>query len=168
MWKLCESINGNQACKLAKALRDTAALKKLEMVDHPIGTEEAMAIIKLIRSNKSLEILNMIGCSIDSEVACHLAQSLRDNTTLRNLDLSCKPIQRAGAISLAGILHTNTSVQTLKLSHCAPLGEEDTYKLLEAMTVNSTVQHLILPKECEDYAHKFPKLSEVWSRVSFL
>ena len=65
------------------------------------------------------------------------------------------------------MLHTNTSLQTLKLSPATPLGEEGTYKLLEAMTVNSTVQHLILPKECEEYAHRFPKLSEVWSRVSY-
>jgi len=130
----------------------------LEIVNHPIGTVEAIAIVKLIHSSKSLEKLSVIDCNIDSEGACHLAQ----NTTLRDLNLSHNPFGREGAISLAGILHTNISLQILALSDCTPPGEKGTHKLLNAMTINSTVQHLILPKECEE---KFPKLSEVQSRV---
>ena len=106
----------------------------------------------------------MNNCNIDSEWACHLAQALCENTTLRDLNLSHNPFGREGAISLAGILHTNTSLQILVLSDCAPLGEKGTHKLLNAITINSTVQHLILPKECEE---KFLKLSEVQSGVFF-
>ena len=96
------------------------------------------------------------------------SQALCENNTLRNLNMSHNPFGREGAISLAGMLHTNTSLQILALSDCAPLGGKGTHELLNAMTINIHCTHLILPKEYEEYAHKFPKLSEVWSRVSFL
>ena len=60
----------------------------MEIVNHPIGTVEAIAIVKLIHSSKSLEKLNVINCNIDSEGACHLTQALCENTTLRDLNQS--------------------------------------------------------------------------------
>ena len=78
------------------------------------------------------------------------------------------PIGQEGADALAVMLRTNKSLLILDLYHWdALLSEEDICKLLEALTVNSTLQQLILPGECEEYAKSFPRSSEVASRVVF-
>ena len=143
----------------------TSTLKRLEIVNHPIGTVEAIAILKLIHSNKSLEEVNMSRCSIDSEGACHLAQALCENTNWETEPVPQFIWPRRNYFFSWNNPYQHITTDTGTIWLCAPLGEKGIHKLLEAMTINSTVQHLILPKECEEYAQKFPKLSEVQSRV---
>jgi len=171
-----EVVDGDLACQLAETLHDTTTLKTLELVNHPIGTKGAMGIAKLLKNSKSLEEVNVSHCGIDGEGTCHLAQALCENTTLKELDLSFNPIGPDGALALGEMLCTNTSLQTLSLydnygeefvnnDPDTQLGKEDVYKFLEAMTVNSTLQGLILPWECYEDAKTFPRFREVRERV---
>jgi len=63
----CESIDGDLAHQLGETLHDSTTLKRLEIVNHPIGTVEAIAIVKPIHGSKSLEKLSVIDCNIGSE-----------------------------------------------------------------------------------------------------
>ena len=135
-------IDSEGACHLAQALCGNTKLRVLDLSRNHIGTKGAMAIATLLLNNRSLEVVNMSICSIDSEGACHLAQALRENTTLRELDLSRNPIGEGRS------------------------AKEGIHKLLEAMTINSTLQRLIFPRNSKPYAESFPKFNEVSSRVS--
>jgi len=137
--KACK-IDSEGACHLAQALCENTTVRKLALCHNPIGENDATALAKLIHSSKSLEEVHMRFCSINSEGACHLAQALCENTSLRILKLSWNPIGQEGS-------------------------EGDIHKLLEAMTVNSTLRYLILPMKCTKYAESFPRFDEVRSRV---
>ena len=137
------NIDSEGTCHLAKALCENITLSRLDLSHNPIGTKGAVALANTIRNTKSLEKVHMNSCDIDSEGACHLAQALCENTTLRKLDLDNNPIEEGRS------------------------AKEGIHKLLEAMTINTTLQQLILPRNSTPYAKKFPKFSEVSSRVSF-
>jgi len=68
---------------------------------------------------------------------------LCENTTLRKLDLSWNLIGEEGS------------------------AKEGIHKLLEAMTVNSTLHRLKLPEKYREYARKFPRFSQLSNRVLF-
>ena len=161
----CGSID--ETCQIAEALHDTASLRQLNFSGNPIGTKGALTLAKVIHDNKSLEDIRVCTCKIDSDGACHLTQAMHGNTTVRKLDLSNNPIGHKGAFGLAEMLHTNTSLHRVDLYNCELLGDEGTHKLIEAMTVNSTLHTLRLPREYEDYAKLVPGFSEVTTRVTF-
>jgi len=185
------NIDSEGAYHLAQALCETTTVRRLDMSFNPIGTKGALSMAKVIRNNKSLKELYMSNCNVYSEGACYLAQALCENTTLTNLDLSINPIGTKEATALAELKHNNKEVDiskcstdsggtchlaqalcestTLDLSH-SHIGQkrsvkESILKLLEAMTVNSTLQKLVLPWECKEYANGYPKYTEVSSRV---
>ena len=143
MWNLIEDIDGDLACRLAKALHGTANLKTLELINHPIGTEGAMAIVPLICNNKSLEAVKMSYCNIGDEGACHLAQALIENTTLRRLDFSGNSIGTKGAMALATLICNNKSLEEVRMSKNKIDGEGACY-LSQALRENTTVRKLDL------------------------
>ena len=160
VWMECD-IDGEGVCHLARALCESTTLRELDLQScyNNIGTKGAMALAQLIH-NKSLEQVIVRSCKPGNEWV-HIS-----NYETSTLSTTWNTIGQEGAVALATMLHTNTSLQRLDLDD-TPIGEEGIHKLLEAMTVNSTLQELTLPQECKGYAESLPEFSRVSSRVSF-
>ena len=165
VWMDCD-IDSEGVCHLAQALCENTTLRELDLQSqfyfyyhNSNGTKGAMALAQLIH-NKSLEQVIVRSCEPGSEWG-HISS---DQTSI--LSVPWNTIGQGGVVALAAMLHTNTSLQSLDLND-APIGEEGIRKVLEAMTVNSTLQELTLPQECKVYAESLPEFSRVSSRVSF-
>ena len=177
------NIDSEGACHLVQALCENTAVKKLDLSDNPFGKRGVMALAKLIRTNKSLEDVKVIDSRIyirdmfGSGEACENTavkkldhtQLIHSNKSMHKVDISSCFIDNEGACHLAQALCENTTLQKMDLSGI-PIGqersvEEGIQKLLEAMTVNSTLRELRLSKGCEEYTKSFPRYSEVRCRV---
>ena len=177
------NIDSEGACHLVQALCENTAVKKLDLSDNPFGKRGVMALAKLIHTNKSLEDVKVIDSRIDirymfgSGEACEDTavkklddtQLIHSNKSMHKVDISSCFIDNEVACHLAQALCVNTTLQKMDLSGI-PIGqersvEEGIHKLLEAMTVNSTLRVLRLSKGCEEYTKSFPRFSEVRCRV---
>ena len=96
-----------------------------------------------------------------------IATALHHISTLWRLDLSNNSISNAGSTALAQALHHNSTLWWLNLSGNDVMSAEGTHQLVQALTVNTTVRKLVLPRRCEEYATQCPEYREVRHRIRF-
>ena len=97
-----------------------------------------------------------------------IATALHHNSTLRVLYLSNNSITDIGSATLAQALHHNSTLEWLDLSGNDVMSAEGTRQLVQALTVNTAVMDLLLPRRCEEYATQCPQYSQVEDRIMFL
>ena len=152
------NIYSDGACQLASALCTNDTLQALILKDNPIGVKGATAFAEMLGRNYTLVDLVLEKCNIDSDGACQLASALGTNNTLQWLNLYANPIGVKGATAFAEILPKNKSLKKLDLVDYF-MGKEDTQKLIDSLTYNTTVEQLWLPDSST--------ISNVDSRVQF-
>ena len=106
--------------------------------------------------------------NISDAGATDLAQALHHNSTLKVLDLSKNNISDVGATDLAQALHHNSTLERLDLEGNESIGEEGTRQLVQALTVKTSINRLLLPKRCEEYASQCMEYNAVKTRITFI
>ena len=114
------------------------------------------------------EMLDLSNNNISDAGATALAQALHHNSTLKELYLYNNNISDAGATNLAQALHHNSTLKKLNLIGNDGIGEEGTRQLVQALTVNTSINTLYLPKRCEEYASQCMEYNAVKTRIVFL
>ena len=134
----------------------------------------------LLHHNSTLRKLELSNNSISDAGAEALAQGLHHNSTLTELVLSNNSISDAGAVALAKALHHNSTLTELYLRGNDGIGEDGTRQLVQALTVNTSIEEyasikyrlisrggLHLPERCEEYAKQCPQYHTVRKRIEF-
>ena len=129
--------------------------------------ERARVFAIALHHNENKERL-LLCSKISDAGATALAQALHHNSTLERLDLSLNNISDAGATALAQALHHNSTLKKLNLIGNDGIGEEGTRQLVQALTVNTSINTLYLPKRCEEYASQCMEYNAVKTRIVFL
>ena len=132
-----------------------------------ISDRGAQAIATALHHNSTLEVLDLSNSRISDAGSTALAQALHHNSTLEWLNLCNNSISNAGSMTLAQALHHNSTLEWLDLSGNDAMSAEGTRQLVQALTVNTTVYQLVLPRRCEEYATQCPQYSEVKDRIVF-
>ena len=143
---------------LAQALHHNSTLEKLDLSNNSISDAGAVALAQALHHNSTLKELYLSNNSISDAGAVALAQALHHNSNLKELYLSNNSISDAGAVALAQALHHNSTLKKLDLYGNDGIGEESTYKLVQALTVNTSITRgcgLIFPERCEEYVIQF-------------
>ena len=160
---------------LAQALHHNSTLKKLYLSNNTISDTGAIALAQALHHNSTLQILFLSHSRIGHDGAVALAQALHHNSTLQILSLSHSNISDDGAVALAQALHHNSTLERLELSHNDAINKEGTYQLVQALTVNTSIntrdsRHasgLRLPGRCEEYATQCTQYNTVKDRIEF-
>ena len=164
--------------ELAQAIHHSSSLQERELKDLTCtvdGDDEASYCAQLLHHYP-----HMVGWSdwdesggiqwshISDRGAEAIATALHHNSTLKVLDLSNNSISNTGSMALAQALHHNSALEVLDLSQNDVMSAEGTRQLVQALTVNTTVIHLFLPRRCKEYATQCPQYSQVKHRIRFL
>ena len=155
------------ATALAQALHHNSTLNELNLSSNNISDVGATDLAQALHHNSTLEKLYLSSNNISDVGATDLAQALHHNSTLNELHLSNNNISDVGATDLAQALQHNSTLKMLHLDGNNGIGEEGTPKLVQALTVNTSVNRLWLPKRCEEYALQYIKYNAVKTRISF-
>ena len=167
------NISDVGAVALAQALRHNSTLKYVHLSNNSISDAGAVALAQALHHNSTLEYVHLSNNSISDAGAVALAQALHHNSTLRWLDLSNNSISDAGAVALAQALHHNSTLLGLDLSGNDAIGEEGTHQLVQALTVNTSINihlrlgGLSLPKRCEKYATHCTEYDTVKNSINY-
>ena len=138
--------------------------------NNSISDAGAVALAQALYHNSTLERLNLSNNSISDAGAVALAQVLHHSSTLRQLYLTNNSVSDGGAVALAQALHHNSTLKVLDLSGNNGIGEEGTCKLVQALSVNTSIAilgGLRLPKSCEKYATQCTQYDTVKERMQF-
>ena len=133
-------------------LHHNLPLKNLYLSNNNISDDGATALARALHHNSTLNTLDLSNNNISDVGATALAQALHHNSTLKKLSLSNNNISDVGATALAQALHHNSTLEKLTLYSNDGIGEEGTRQLVQALTVNTSINSLWLPKRCEEYA----------------
>ena len=123
---LCLYLNYNVitevgASYIAEVLRTTSALRKLGLLDNPIGSKGLQSIAEALTTNTSLIELNLFQCSltITEENGPTLTRMLQRNKTLRKLYFTDNwNLSDHQASFIINGLKENTTLKTLDLTGC--------------------------------------------------
>ena len=169
------SISNAGATVLAQALEHNSTLGVLDLSNNSISDTGVTALAQAIHHNSTLRMLHLSKNNISDAGATALAQAIHHNSALRMLDVSNNSISDAGVTDLAKALRDNSSLLGLYVSGNDGILEEGTCQLVQALSVNTSIQKvlslydgLVLPKRCEKFATQCPDYSEVKSRVKFV
>ena len=156
---------------LAQALQHNSALEELNLSNNNISDAGVVALAQALHHNSTLKWLNLINNNISDAGSVALAQALHRNMALVELNLSNNNISDAGSVALAQALHHNATLMVLDLSGNDAIGKEGTHQLLQALTVNTSINedilNLILPRKCEKYATQCTQYNTVKDRIRF-
>ena len=125
------------------------------MSNNSIGDAGAEALAQALHYNSTLTHLYLSSNSISDAGTVAFAQVLYHNSTLSALCMSNNCISDVGAAALAQVLHQNTTLKELKLSGNDKIGKEGICVLLKALNVNESMNCLILPRHCAEYAMQY-------------
>ena len=157
---------------LAQALHHNSTLTWLNLCNNIISDTGAVDLAQALHHNSTMANLYLFTNNISDAGAAALAQALHHNSALTLLDLSENSISDAGAVALAQALHHNSTLTQLNLSGNDGIGEEGTHKLVQALSVNTSVgaNHggLRFPKRCEEYAKECPQYHTVKNRIIYI
>ena len=159
------NISDAGATALAQALHHNSTLERLYLSHNNISDAGATALAQALHHNSTLKELDLSNNNISDVGATALAQVLHHNSTLKELDLSNNNISDVGATALAQVLHHNFTLKRLDLDGNDGIGEEGTRQLIQALTVNTSILSLSLPKRCEEYATQCMEYSAVRDRI---
>ena len=162
------NISDVGATALAQAFHHNSTLKTLYLSINNIGDVGATDLAQALHHNSTLEMLYLSSNNISDVGATDLAQALHHNSTLKTLYLSINNIGDVGATDLAQALHYNSTLETLNLLDNDGIGEEGTRQLVQALTVNTSINRIWLPKRYEKYASQCMEYDAVKTRISFL
>ena len=162
------NISDVGATALAQALHHNSTLKSLNLCNNSISDAGATALAQALHHNSTLNTLDLSQNNISDAGATALAQALHHNSTLKGLDLSSNNISGAGATDLAQALHHNSTLKKLDLDGIDGIGEEGIRQLVQALTVNTSVNSIWLPKRYEAYASQCMEHDAVKTRVGFI
>ena len=164
-------ISNNGAVALAQVLccNPNIQLERLLLSDNNIGDVGAVALAQALYNNNPLVVLNLTNSDIGT---IHLAQALRNNTSLRWLYLSKNNICDEGAVALAQALHHSSALWKLDLSDNDGISELGTKHLVEALTVNTSVDDncggcLTLPNSVYSYATQCKEYDTVRNKIRY-
>ena len=136
-------IGPQGAQHLARALKQNAHLRELDLADCGIGDDGAEALGIMLRSNTVLRKLKLQGNRIGSRGAEAIAAALRINGALRELNLRGNNLDApAGVTLLDAVRHTKStpqagpSLSALYLEHCYVL---PTLEAPAPMAINATL-----------------------------
>ena len=160
-------ISDRGAQAIATALHHNSTLDTLDLSNSRISDAGSTALAQALHHNSTLDALDLSNSRISDAGSTALAQALHHNSTLDALDLSNSRISDAGSTALAQALHHNSTLRWLYLSGNDAMSAEGTRQLVQALTVNTTVYRLLLPRRCEEYATQCPQYSEVKDRIQF-
>ena len=149
------SISDAGAKALAQALHHNSILRELDLSNNSISDAGAKALAQALHHNSILRELDLSNNGISDAGAKALAQALHYNSTLTWLDISNNSITDAGAVALAETLHHNSTLTQLDLSGNDGIAEEGTHKLLQALSVNTSIS-LTFSRRCEEYTNSCP------------
>ena len=162
---------------LVQFITNTTTLKYLSIKKCTFSAHELLVLARAIHHNSILQTANVERFDLiangDNE-AKDLAQLVVEYPDLMNrmrhygrIHFNC--ISDAGAVALAQALHHNSILTQLNLSGNDGIGEEGTYQLVQALTVNKSISKygLSLPLRCKKYATKCPQYSTMENRMAF-
>ena len=171
------TVSAHGLLELAQAIHHSSSLQERQLwgltctVD---GDDEASYCAQLLHHYPHMVDLSDWGnggeiqwSHISDRGAQAIATALHHNSTLEVLDLSNSRISNAGSTALAQALHHNSTLRKLNLSRNDVMSAEGTRQLVQALTVNTTVLVLTLPRRCEEYATQCPQYGEVEDRIRF-
>ena len=161
------SIGDDGAVALAEALHHNSTLKCLDFYHNKIGEAGALALAKALHHNSTLNTLYLNENKIGDDGAVSLAKALHHNSTLNSLYLYSNNIGDDGAVALAEALHHNSTLNSLDLNSNNNIGENGTYQLVQALTVNKSIDILSLPLTCEKYAKQCQPYNLVKKKIHF-
>ena len=161
------NISDAGATALAQTLHHNSTLKELNLSRNNISDVGATALAQALHHNSTLKELNLFSNNISDAGATDLAQALRHNSTLERLNLYNNNISDVGATDLAQALRHNSTLEWLYLDGNDGIGEEGTRQLVQALTVNTSINRLFLPKRCKEYASQCMEYNAVKTRISF-
>jgi Ran GTPase-activating protein (RanGAP) involved in mRNA processing and transport len=118
-----ESIQDENAKRLARVLKLNTTLKYLYLQWNSIQDEGASAIALVMKKNKTLTKLDLGRNNVSDPTLAVFEQSLKVNVTLKTLNLSVNRIGPAGAASLAETLKANEFLTELELNQNFVLDE---------------------------------------------
>ena len=134
-----------------------------------IGDDGAVALAEALHHNSTLNSLYLHHNNIGDAGAIALAEAFHHNSTLNTLELNGNNIGDAGAVALAEALHHNSTLKYLNLyRNNDNFGEKGTHQLVQALTVNKSIDILTLPFTCEKYAQQCQHYDLVKKKLRFL
>ena len=143
---LC-GISGEGAVHLGIALTQNVSLKKLDIMENPIGDLGAAALGHIIMFNSSLETLYLTSCGIASRGFVQLAAGLISNASLKTLWLGSNECGMEGAKAIGDMMKENKTLQLLALQRDTRMEEEEFDVILDGLQMNETLQELWLTEE---------------------
>ncbi|XP_039616957.1 leucine-rich repeat-containing protein 34 [Polypterus senegalus] len=127
---------------LANLLKETVALRYLNLMCNDIGPQGAEMIAKALHRNETLKRLQLTGNKIGNIGAMSLASMLQINNCLEDLDVSDCDVDTQSLVAFATVLTWNKSLRIINLNR--PLlfsqQEETTVHMAQMLKMN---QHLI-------------------------
>ena len=135
------NISDAGATDIAQALHHNSTLNTLDLSNNNISDAGATDLAQALHHNSTLKELYLSSNNISDAGATDLAQALHHNSTLKELYLSHNSISDAGATALAQALHHNSTLKELELYGNYGIGEEGTRQLVQAVTVNTSVNY---------------------------
>ena len=169
----CSIYGDNDARCFSQLLSDFPDIRNHTIFDEKIRmvTEiGAVYLARVFRHNHNIIFSNIdfFGSNIGDDGAVALAEALRHNSTLNSLNLYGNNIGDAGAVALAKALHHNSTLNSLGLNSNNNIGEKGTHQLVQALTVNKSIDILTLPLTCEKYAKQYIHYYFVKKKLRFL
>ena len=176
--KYCDSMMTDFISYLG-GLSDDGVVVLAEFLQHKYGSRElklshggtsddgTVSLAKALHHNSTIHTLNLWDNKISDKGAVALADALHHNSTLQLLDLDENSIGDEGAVALAEALLENKSLQNLGLCNNGGIGDRATCKFVEALTRNSSINKVVLPARCVQYATKCPNYHQVQTKLSF-
>ena len=160
-------IGDDGAVTVAEALHHNSTLQDLNLQNNNIGDDGAVAIAEALHHNSTMNSLSLYNNNISDDGAVAIAKALHHNSTIQNLNLFKNNISDDGAVALAEALHHNSTLQRLNLYGNINIGEKGTHQLVEALTVNKSINILHLPYICEEYATQCQQYNLVKEKICF-
>ena len=162
-------VTGIGAEFLAQVFRHNHTSNSINFSCSSIGDDGAVSLAKALHHNSTLNSLYLNGNNIGDDGAVALAEALHHNSTLNSLYLNGNNIGDDGAVALAEALRHNSTVNSLDLSGSNDnIGEKGTHQLVQALTVNKSIDILTLPLTCEKYAKQYIQYYFVKKKLRFL
>ena len=149
---LC-GITSEGAVHLGRALTKNHSLKKLDIMENPMGDKGAAAFGGMIRDNTVLETLYLSSCEIMSGGFVQLAAGLTSNVSLKTLWIGSNTFGVEGAKAIGDMIGKNKTLHVLALQRDKSeesleiMKEEAIPVIMAGLQKNTTLLELWLSKQ---------------------
>ena len=167
----CSINSDNDAKCFCQLLSDYPDIMNCTILDENIRSITKIGaeyLAQVFHHNNAFQCIVFFCSNIGDDGTVSLAKALHHNSTLEDLDLNGNNIGDAGAVALAEALHHNSTLNSLDLDSNNNIGEKGTHQLVQALTVNKSIDILTLPFTCEKYAQQCQHYDLVKKKLRFL